>query len=115
MPFANLALRKLGFDCGRYDIIHPLDDVNRGQSTNDVYPTALRIAAIQMLRKLSESCAKLQQPLLSGRNSAPSLRIDYWFYRKSINSDVEFKDICIQSYIGTSSGCEAVYMLELHE
>lgn len=60
---ANLALRKLGFDCGRYDIIHPLDDVNRGQSTNDVYPTALRIAAIQMLRKLSESCAKLQQAL----------------------------------------------------
>lgn len=60
---ANIALRKLGFDCGSYDIIHPLDDVNRGQSTNDVYPTALRIAAIQMLRKLSESCASLQQAL----------------------------------------------------
>lgn len=65
---ANLALGKLGFDCGRYDIIHPLDDVNRGQSTNDVYPTALRIAAIQMLRKLSESCAKLQQALQSKEN-----------------------------------------------
>lgn len=60
---ANLSLKKLGFDCGRYDIVHPLDDVNRGQSTNDVYPTALRIAAIRMLRELSESCAKLQQSL----------------------------------------------------
>lgn len=60
---ANLALKKLGFDYGRYDIIHPLDDVNRGQSTNDVYPTALRIAAIRMLRELSENCAKLQQSL----------------------------------------------------
>lgn len=60
---ANIALQRLGFECGRYDIIHPLDDVNRGQSTNDVYPTALRIAAIQMLRKLSESCARLQQAL----------------------------------------------------
>jgi len=65
---ANLALRKLGFACGRYDVIHPLDDVNRGQSTNDVYPTALRIAAIQMLRKLSESCAKLQQALQMKEN-----------------------------------------------
>ena len=33
---ANLALKELHFACGRYDIIHPLDDVNRGQSTNDV-------------------------------------------------------------------------------
>lgn len=60
---ANLALQRLGFEYGRYDIIHPLDDVNRGQSTNDVYPTALRIAAIQALRKLSECCAKLQQEM----------------------------------------------------
>ncbi len=60
---ANLSLQRLGFSCGRYDILHPLDDVNRGQSTNDVYPTALRIAAIRLLRKLSESCAKLQQSL----------------------------------------------------
>lgn len=43
--------------------VHPLDDVNRGQSTNDVYPTALRIAAIALLRSVSEECAKLQQAL----------------------------------------------------
>lgn len=65
---ANLALKELGYDYGRYDIIHPLDDVNRGQSTNDVYPTALRIAAIQMLRELSESCARLQQALQEKEN-----------------------------------------------
>ncbi|NTV90347.1 MAG: aspartate ammonia-lyase [Clostridiales bacterium] len=60
---ANLALGLLGLENGRYDVIHPLDDVNRGQSTNDVYPTALRIAAIHLLRELSEACAKLQQAL----------------------------------------------------
>lgn len=60
---ANLALQKLGFERGNYDIVHPLEDVNRGQSTNDVYPTALRIAAIKLLRKLSEACSKLQQAL----------------------------------------------------
>ena len=43
---ANLALTRIGHHPGEYNVIHPLDDINRGQSTNDVYPTALRIAAI---------------------------------------------------------------------
>lgn len=60
---ANLALQKIGKSCGDYTAIHPLDDVNRGQSTNDVYPTALRIAAIQLVRKLSDTCARLQESL----------------------------------------------------
>lgn len=60
---ANLALTVLGQTPGNYDTIHPLDDVNRGQSTNDVYPTALRIAAIQKLRSLSDACASLQESL----------------------------------------------------
>ena len=60
---ANLALTVLGQAPGNYNLIHPLDDVNRGQSTNDVYPTALRIAAIQKLRSLSDACASLQESL----------------------------------------------------
>lgn len=60
---ANLTLKKMGKSCGQYDVVHPLDDVNRGQSTNDVYPTGLRIAAIQKLRELSEQCSKLQEAL----------------------------------------------------
>ena len=39
--------------CGQ--AVHYLDDVNRGQSTNDVCPTALRIAAIRLLRELSHN------------------------------------------------------------
>ncbi|MDR1927342.1 MAG: aspartate ammonia-lyase [Oscillospiraceae bacterium] len=66
---ANLALRELGFPCGAYAHVHPLDDVNRGQSTNDVYPTALRIAAIWQLRLLSEECAKLQEALQEKENA----------------------------------------------
>lgn len=60
---ANLSLARLGYPMGSYDILHPLNDINRGQSTNDVYPTALRIASITSLRKLSEECAKLQDSL----------------------------------------------------
>jgi aspartate ammonia-lyase len=60
---ANLALRIAGKKPGDYAFIHPLEDVNLGQSTNDVYPTALRIAAIELLRELSGQCAQLQESL----------------------------------------------------
>lgn len=43
--------------------VHPLDHVNLHQSTNDVYPTALRIAAVWLLKPLSEACAALQETL----------------------------------------------------
>jgi aspartate ammonia-lyase len=42
---ANRALEHMGFEKGRYDVLHPNDHVNASQSTNDVYPTALRVAA----------------------------------------------------------------------
>jgi aspartate ammonia-lyase len=60
---ANIALGILGKKAGDYGAVHPLDDVNRFQSTNDVYPTALRIAAIELLRELSEECKQLQDCL----------------------------------------------------
>ncbi|MDR2493676.1 MAG: aspartate ammonia-lyase [Spirochaetaceae bacterium] len=65
---ANRALGILGEPAGSYHIIHPLDHVNRGQSTNDVYPTALRIAAVALLRDLSGQCAKLQEALQKREN-----------------------------------------------
>ncbi len=61
---ANLAEKLIRESNEGYQItIHPLDDVNRGQSTNDVYPTALRIASIDLLRELSDGCASLQEAL----------------------------------------------------
>jgi aspartate ammonia-lyase len=57
---ANRALELLGYEKGEYDIIHPLLHVNLHQSTNDIYPTALKIASIYALRNLSSAIAKLQ-------------------------------------------------------
>ena len=57
---ANLALKRLGKPLGDYASVHPLHHVNLHQSTNDVYPTALRIAAIAGVRRLSDAMAKLQ-------------------------------------------------------
>ncbi|MDR3356065.1 MAG: aspartate ammonia-lyase [Spirochaetaceae bacterium] len=71
---ANLALRGLGAPAGSYHVIHPLDDVNRGQSTNDVYPTALRIASILLLRELSDGCAALQESLQKKENEYDGIK-----------------------------------------
>ncbi len=60
---ANLAIGKLGASLGDYARVSPLDHVNRGQSTNDVYPSALRIAAIYLVRELADALAKLQESL----------------------------------------------------
>jgi aspartate ammonia-lyase len=57
---ANRAIEILGGNKGDYTIIHPLEDVNLHQSTNDVYPTAIKIAAIFLLRDLSKAITCLQ-------------------------------------------------------
>jgi aspartate ammonia-lyase len=49
---ANRTLERLGRARGRYDVIHPLDHVNRSQSTNDVYPTAVKLALTTGLQRL---------------------------------------------------------------
>ncbi|MBV7483839.1 aspartate ammonia-lyase [Bordetella sp. BOR01] len=41
---ANRAQQLLGMPLGKYDRVHPNDHVNRSQSTNDVYPSAMKIA-----------------------------------------------------------------------
>ena len=57
---ANVALIAMGREAGDYAVLHPLDHVNLHQSTNDVYPTGLRIAAINGLRLLNDALVKLQ-------------------------------------------------------
>jgi len=47
---ANRASEILGGARGVYSPVHPNDHVNRGQSTNDVFPTALRLSALDLLR-----------------------------------------------------------------
>jgi aspartate ammonia-lyase len=57
---ANRAIEILHGEKGNYSIIHPLEVVNLHQSTNDVYPTAVKVAAIYGFRRLSEAVASLQ-------------------------------------------------------
>ena len=57
---ANRALEIIGCKKGEYSKCHPIEHVNLHQSTNDVYPTALKIACIKGMRELSKSIALLQ-------------------------------------------------------
>jgi aspartate ammonia-lyase len=58
---ANRALQIIDKNPGNYDIISPLDDINLHQSTNDTFPTAVKIAAIRLLRSLEQSVLSLQE------------------------------------------------------
>lgn len=60
---ANRALEILGEEKGNYETISPLNDINKFQSTNDTYPTALKIATIYKLRELEKATIGLQESL----------------------------------------------------
>lgn len=49
---ANRANQRLGGALGQYDRVHPNDHVNYGQSTNDVFPTGMRVATLLALEAL---------------------------------------------------------------
>ena len=60
---ANRAIELLGGTKGDYALVHPNDHVNCGQSTNDVYPSCGKMAAIKLLKGLDEALALLKQSL----------------------------------------------------
>ncbi len=56
---ANRANEMLGGKKGIYDKVHPIDHINLSQSTNDVLPTAGKLAAIRLTKKLLVEMKKL--------------------------------------------------------
>ncbi len=57
---ANRALELLGHQRGEYAVVHPLNHVNLSQSTNDVYPTALKIALHMAIDDLIQAMGELR-------------------------------------------------------
>jgi aspartate ammonia-lyase len=58
---ANLALEHLGHNRGEYQHLHPNEHVNMSQSTNDVYPTALKVATYFGIFELIDAMAVLRR------------------------------------------------------
>ena len=57
---ANRALELLGHERGEYQHLHPVEDVNMSQSTNDVYPTAIKLALHFGIGHLTHAMAELR-------------------------------------------------------
>jgi aspartate ammonia-lyase len=58
---ANRSLELMGLPFGDYEHLHPIDDVNRSQSTNDVYPTAIKLAMVFGIKRLLDEHTQLEQ------------------------------------------------------
>jgi aspartate ammonia-lyase len=62
---ANRAIEVLGGSKGDYRLVHPNDHVNMAQSTNDTFPTAMRLASLSLLEELYKALGGLEAALTS--------------------------------------------------
>ncbi|MBS3819889.1 aspartate ammonia-lyase [bacterium] len=122
---ANRAEEILGGKKGQYRLIHPNDHVNMGQSTNDVFPTSMRLAALFLLRKkmwgslkdLKESffrkADEFDRILKSGRThlqDAAPIRLGQEFkaYGKALEKSEHFLNHASKSLLDLGIGGSAV-------
>src|SRR5262245_44599571 len=67
---ANRASELLGGERGEKRLVHPNDEVNRGQSSNDVFPTAMSVAAVQALHDRLDPEMKRLRDTLAAKSAA---------------------------------------------
>ncbi|MFW6226640.1 MAG: lyase family protein, partial [Bacteroidota bacterium] len=84
---ANVSLQKLGYSSGRYDIVDPFLHANLFQSTNDVIPTALKVAVMKNLYVLEDHVNQLRTETENLENRHRShLRIAYTQMQQAVPS-----------------------------
>ncbi len=121
---ANRALELLGRQRGDFSTLHPNDHVNMAQSTNDVIPTAIRLASLEMLDPLLEQLEGLERALVvkadefahilkSGRThlqDAVPIRMGQEFgaYAAAIRINREGLESCIPALLELGIGGTAV-------
>ena len=121
---ANRALELLGRRRGDFSTLHPNDHVNMAQSTNDVIPTAIRLASLEMLDPLLEVLEGLELALAakakefdhilkSGRThlqDAVPIRMGQEFgaYAAAIRKNREGLEACIPDLLELGIGGTAV-------
>ena len=121
---ANRALELLGRQRGDFSILHPNDHVNMAQSTNDLIPTAIRLASLEMLDPLLEILEGLENALAakgsefdhilkSGRThlqDAVPIRLGQEFsaYASAVRRSREGLESCIPALLELGIGGTAV-------
>lgn len=84
---ANRSLQLIGKNLGEYQYIDPFIHANVFQSTNDVVPTALKVAVMKLLNELEESINNTRnQTEICERNFRNSVRIGYTQMQKAVPS-----------------------------
>ncbi len=84
---ANTALVKMGSLPGNYTLIDPIEHANIYQSTNDVVPTALRVAAMKLLLELEEAINRLRTSVEKAESRyRQSIRIAYTQMQEAVPS-----------------------------
>jgi aspartate ammonia-lyase len=84
---ANVALQKLGLTPGTYEKIDPIEAANIYQSTNDVVPTALKVAMMQLLGDMESSINSLRQKIeITEGKYRNELRIAYTQMQEAVPS-----------------------------
>lgn len=121
---ANRANQLLGGELGVYDLVHPNDHANLAQSTNDVVPTAIKIALFQKLEGLQFEIKKLSDLLITKENKyhndiktgrthlqdAVPIRIGQVFnaWNTMVNRDYQRIEVVKQNLLKTNMGGTAV-------
>jgi len=121
---ANRAIELLGGTKGDYSIVHPNDHVNRGQSTNDVIPTAAKLTAIRLLKKAIAQLRRLENALAEkekefypiikmGRTQmqdAVPIRLgsEFGAYRKAVKRDLHRLELALEELYAVNLGGTAI-------
>ena len=121
---ANRAIELLGGQKGDYEIVHPLDHVNMAQSTNNVFPTAIKISSyfyvISLIRHLKDlqralfkKAKEFKSVLKSGRthlqDAGPiTLGQEFHAYGSSLGKDIERLEETLTFLVRLNTGGTAI-------
>jgi len=129
---ANRANELLGFPMGKKHPIHPNDHVNKGQSSNDVIPSTMHVAALHMIQKLLPTLERLVESLETkirkfkdivkvGRTHLQDavpipLSLEFEVYKKQIETNIErLRSACNELYYIPIGGTALGTGLNAHE
>ena len=121
---ANRALEILGHRKGQYEFLHPNDDVNRSQSTNDAYPTAIKLGVILTMRDATSALRELRAALLAkatefhdvikmgrteNQDAVPmTLGQEFSAYAATIKDGIRYIERAAEEFLDVNMGATAV-------
>ena len=121
---ANRALELAGRPFGDYGYLSPLDHVNRSQSTNDTYPSAVKLALVYALTRLGQELGLLRNSFAGkGREFRDVLKVgrtqlqdavpmtlgqEFWGFSTTLGEDINLVDLTVPALYELNLGATAI-------